>query len=293
MDDLKDLNLEGSNEDRMFLRPASFAITARIAMQLGRESISNSLTAILELVKNAYDADAEKVSINFRNLNTDHSILVIDDDGSGMSLQQFTDSWLVIGTDNKTVTQKSKQKRRVLTGEKGLGRLGLDRLCGSTIVQSFLEDEDYGIELEINWKKYENTNAKLESIEHNMYRIPKEVYDPLSGKSLSKSKGTRLILRDLKDDWNDEALQQLRGELALLVSPFSGVNDFRILFSVDTAPNLNGRVVSDDLLNAAEWKVLSTLEYRDGVAYISHSMSSPITEEKFEILNDSLVRNIS
>ena len=66
-----------------------FSVTARVAMQLGRESISNSIVAILELVKNAYDADAETVKIRFGNLDQDNPLLVIEDNGHGMTEQQL------------------------------------------------------------------------------------------------------------------------------------------------------------------------------------------------------------
>lgn len=114
-----------------------FSITARIAMQLGRESISNSIVALLELVKNAYDADAEKVSIRFSGLGTSQAIMVIEDDGAGMSEVQLPRRWMLIGTDFKRRSSTSKRKHRIVTGEKGLGRLGLDRLCTNTILSLF------------------------------------------------------------------------------------------------------------------------------------------------------------
>src|SRR6266568_3150824 len=64
---------------RTLLAPATFSVSARVAMQLGRESISSSNTAIIELVKNAYDADAELVSIRFAGLGTPEARLVVED----------------------------------------------------------------------------------------------------------------------------------------------------------------------------------------------------------------------
>ncbi len=78
-----------------------FSVMARVAMQLGRESISNSITAIIELVKNAYDADAETVRIRFGSARTGDAVLIIEDDGIGMTEEQFRDQWMVIGTPNK------------------------------------------------------------------------------------------------------------------------------------------------------------------------------------------------
>ena len=61
-----------------------FTVTARVAMQLGRESISNSVVAIIELVKNAFDADAEKIWISFNGLKTASPSIIIEDNGVGM-----------------------------------------------------------------------------------------------------------------------------------------------------------------------------------------------------------------
>lgn len=282
MDEQKSLKMEENEPQRTLIKPAAFAITARIAMQLGRESISSSVIALIEIVKNAYDADAESVKIRFADSDISDPTLIIEDDGTGMTLQQFTDNWLVIGTDNKLVTQKSRQKRRVLTGEKGLGRLGLDRLCESAIVQTFTENDEFGIELEIDWRKYEHSNAKLESIEHNMYRISKHIVDPITNENYVKEKGTRLILRGLKDDWSYDNLKKIIQELALLVSPFGGINDFSIFFHSEQYQSLNGKINSGDLLEAADWKIVSKLEYQNKNVFISHTMLSPLTGAMFE-----------
>jgi hypothetical protein len=59
-----------SSEKRRLIDSVSFSVSARVAMQLGRESISSSITAILELVKNAYDADAEQVRIRLATIRS-------------------------------------------------------------------------------------------------------------------------------------------------------------------------------------------------------------------------------
>jgi HSP90 family molecular chaperone len=114
-----------ASEERSYIGDAHFSVEARLAVQLGRESISSSITAILELVKNAYDADAETVRIRFKGIGTSEAIMVIEDNGCGMSQDDLQNYWMVIGTLNKVRARKSG-KHRVMTGEKGLGRLGLD-----------------------------------------------------------------------------------------------------------------------------------------------------------------------
>ena len=266
---------------RLPIDEVSFSVMARVAMQLGRESISNSIVAILELVKNAYDADAETVRIRFGNLDKADPLLVIEDDGNGMTEQQLREGWLVIGTSNKLLSGQSSRKRRVLTGEKGLGRLGLDRLCGRTVVQSFSDKESNGLELEINWDKYEEVDAPLENIRHDLYRIPKFIVDPITNVSEEFSRGTRLILHNLKDIWTEEHLPDLKQELRLLISPFAGINDFAI--EIDSGmkwDGIDGKVGSTEMLHAAEWKLIAEIDEERNVSY---TMSSDQHEKNFKL----------
>lgn len=256
-----------------------FSVMARVAMQLGRESISNSITAIIELVKNAYDADAETIRIRFGGLKTENAILVIEDDGNGMTEKQLREQWMVIGTPSKLVSPKSTQKKRVLTGEKGLGRLGLDRLCKCSIVQTFHDTASTGTEIVINWAKYEELNEKLEDIQHHLYEIPKAVIDPIDGNESVITKGTRIVLYDLKDNWTESYLKTLRHELDLLVSPFLSIHDFKIMLDTGIElDDINGFVGSDYMLEAAEW-VLNAKIDQDG--NVSYKMDSPHHSEVF------------
>src|SRR4051812_47335203 len=75
--------------NRKLLDSKPFSVSARVAMQVGRESISSSVTAILELVKNAYDADASLIRIRFQGIGTGGARLVIEDDGRGMTIDDL------------------------------------------------------------------------------------------------------------------------------------------------------------------------------------------------------------
>jgi len=255
-----------SDEQPKHLGKAAFSVSSRVALQLGRESISSSITAIVELVKNAYDADSDKVRIRFANLGTPEAFMVIEDTGDGMSVDNLRDYWMVIGTAHKTDRRKTV-KQRIVTGEKGLGRLGLDRLCAQTQVESMVLNAKEGFRLDVQWGRYEGSELRLESIEHDLYTIPSLRLDPISNQWRDYPKGTRLILRGLKDAWDAEAISQLRSDLALLVSPFQAPNDFSI--EIETGQNwenLDGPVsVSPVLLDAANWKVVATLDEEDRV----------------------------
>jgi len=208
-------NLQSSSAE--LIEELPFSITARVAMQLGRESISNSIVAILELVKNAYDADAEKVSIRFANLGTANALMIIEDSGLGMSETQLKQNWLLIGTQFKRKSSTSKLKGRVVTGEKGLGRLGLDRLCSTTVLRSFVSGKSKGIEFQIHWSKYEKgSSKKLEEIKHQLYKIDKRISDPITGEEVLHKRGTQILLQRLKDSWTKEQIEELKKELTLI-----------------------------------------------------------------------------
>ena len=70
---------------------------------LGRELITDRITALFELVKNCYDANANNVDITFEYLNplTDKSKIIIEDNGLGMTYEDIRDKWMVIGTSSK------------------------------------------------------------------------------------------------------------------------------------------------------------------------------------------------
>lgn len=264
-----------------FLEDAAFSVSSRVALQLGRESISSSIIAVVELVKNAYDADAEDIHIRFANLGTSNAMLVIEDTGDGMTVDELKNKWMIIGTSNKADRRKTS-KQRIVTGEKGLGRLGLDRLCHTTIVESMKLDATYGLRLEVEWKLYEQNESRLEAIKHKIYSINDLCIDPITKDSKVYPKGMRLVLHGLKDEWDKNSIEQLRNELALLVSPFQAPNDFSIYITTEGVhEELEGLVyIQKPLLDASSWKVIASLDDDDRIEI---TMSSERHDTKYRM----------
>jgi signal transduction histidine kinase len=291
-------NSSQQTQQRQILGQAAFSVSARVAMQLGRESISSSIVAILELVKNAYDADAENVVIHFTDMQGFKPSLSIRDDGIGMTLDQVRDNWMVIGTNNKVLSRSSRSKNRVLVGEKGLGRLGLDRLAHQSKVLTFVEEQDFGVELDIDWTKYEErATGRLEEITHDIYKIPKEVTDPTSRSVIEVDRGTYLELDGLKDKWTKSDIEKLYEELSLLVSPFGGVNDFSIWLYTDVPEwdEYNGAIDSKQYLTAAEWTLESSMTADGRIVHnlTSHhnSLSFQFDQNWTDVIRDSHVED--
>ena len=98
---------------------------------IGRDLITDRVTALFELVKNCYDANATEVTITFDNVGTinDNSSISIVDDGFGMSFSDIRDKWMVIGTSNKRSNPYTPSPfNRKCVGEKGIGRFAVDKL---------------------------------------------------------------------------------------------------------------------------------------------------------------------
>lgn len=296
-----DANTKQTEPARIPLAPAAFSVSARVAMQLGRESVSSSNTAIVELVKNAYDADAREVTLRFTGLGTPEATLMISDNGHGMTEEELRDHWLCIGTTNKQDTRRSKEGR-VQTGEKGLGRLGLDRLCQRTTLQTrrkltseeqkqpelFPNLRPSAVELEIHWDRYQVRGQRLETIAHEVYSLDHLDFDPVSGQPAEFPNGTRMILRGLKDTWSKERIKDLADELSLMLSPFGDKDDFAIKIVSGLAGVDEQIAIPDELLGQATWRVEARIEsvtLADGKQReeVSMMMSSPQHPRTYEL----------
>lgn len=187
------------------LETAGFRFNARFGQLIGRNLISNPIVAVSELVKNAYDADADKIQVVFENLKSGIPTLRIVDDGVGMSLSDLIDKWMMVGTDNKlreTYTEKGRRK----LGEKGIGRFSVERLAKRLTIKTTQKNDPYALKVSINWDDYENSNCEFSEIKHEIIKVSE----------ISEVSGTELILEDLRDDWNSDTLHNLRKELNLI-----------------------------------------------------------------------------
>ncbi|MFT5622304.1 MAG: signal transduction histidine kinase [Bacteroidia bacterium] len=255
-----------------------FDINARVTIQLGRESISSSVIAFSELVKNSYDADAEDVNIIFSE-DVENGSITIEDNGNGMSLDILLSRWLLIGTANKRGDDLSRSKKRALTGAKGLGRLGIDRLCEKLILQTKTAEMNELLELHVDWGRFEEEGHSLSDIEHDLFgvRQNRETAEAFKFGETGVS-GTRVILQGVKDEWNEELIDELAKELSLLVSPFGGVNDFKI--KIHAFDKIIQTVDPSPILDGALWKLDAEI---DMAGNASASLCSEFYDENIQM----------
>lgn len=201
-----------------------FRVSAELKNILGRDLITSPDIAILELVKNSYDAHASKVEITF---NEDY--LSIADNGKGMSKRDLIDKWLFVaysaksdGTEDQNYRNKFK---RHYAGAKGIGRLSCDRLAKSLVLTTRSAEENKTEVLHVDWSSFElHKQAEFDTID-----IPHETFDSIPCFPLSSPTGTILEFTGLHLFWTREDIKRLRKSLEKMINPFSGTDDdFRI-----------------------------------------------------------------
>ncbi|WP_070766198.1 ATP-binding protein [Fusobacterium sp. HMSC064B11] len=152
-----------------------------IAELLGVQNFTNAESAILELVKNAYDAEVLNLTIKFNE-----NQLIIEDDGIGMNAEDIKKYWMHIGKSQKKYNIIDKNnKNRVLAGSKGLGRFALARL---------------GENIRLFSKK-ENDNSVVWTTDWNSSKLD---YDNTFNKN-----GTKIIIDNLRDKWGKRKVENL------------------------------------------------------------------------------------
>ena len=151
---------------------AKFKASARTVDMLGRQQIAGIPTAISELFKNAHDAYADRVEVDY--YRTD-GLFVLRDDGVGMTSEDFEERWLTLGTESKMLgrtalgppaTDPQKPPRPFL-GEKGIGRLAIAAIGRQVLVLSRAERENKLTELVtayIHWGLFELPGITLDEI---------------------------------------------------------------------------------------------------------------------------------
>jgi len=197
----------------------SFRPRARIIRTIGDQLISGPEAAVIELVKNAYDADASYVWIRFvPPLHAGNGRIVIRDDGHGMSLADVRDKWMEPATSSKTGLRLSRHLRRPLMGSKGIGRFAAAKLgrrmglTSSSVVEGFAEEVMIP---EIDWSIFEG-DAYLSDIAIDY------LLQPATGGT-----GTEIEVRDLNEAWTEAKLNRLHLELRRLISPLDQADEQR------------------------------------------------------------------
>lgn len=296
---------------------------ARLITMLGDQLIKNELVAIVELVKNAYDADADWAKITFVDFNNDFSAnskskIIIEDDGYGMSREIIVNHWLNPATPDKKIRksdEKTTKRGRIMQGEKGIGRFAIFKLGKKITITSRRENESLEGTLIYDFSKYdedfltennENKQLFLEDLnvdfyQHEPQRIIQKDIVLENKKTQRKPNGTIIEISCLKGRWSKRIIDNLTNDFGKMqpiffsdnATPDITVNDFNIYVYKDDEPypvisNYN-KTIADLIDRKAVLKVTDGL-YDENNAAISFNING---EHKCLDFYDSEINRIN
>ncbi|MBD3628290.1 ATP-binding protein [Cyclobacterium sp.] len=214
-----------------------FSVDAGVINRLGRELVGRHETAVAELVKNAYDADATKVDLYFENCFTPGGKLTIEDDGHGMTRDQLVKGFMTISSSDKIHNPKSPKFNRVRAGQKGIGRFATQRIGEVLTIITQTKESNMALKLVVNWNQYE-MDSNLILISNQVKEIQKQ-----------KDEGTTLIIEKVRDGWSEAMLRRSFRYVSELLQPYplserlsKSENDSGFLVSIFR----NGELIIDD-----------------------------------------------
>lgn len=211
-------------------------IHPRALSAFGEDLITNDNIAVIELVKNSYDAYALKTEIIFGTDEQGKAYIEIKDDGCGMTRETIEYAWATIATsykknkpyitrtfskiDDKGIEHVEK-RTRVVSGNKGLGRFSAARLGHEMYIITKHHDDEC-ISAYFDWRTFDDATTISDchiSLSYNSENIFANNID---------GTGTSIIIKTLRSDWTKDEINALISELSRLINPFEGLNDFSI-----------------------------------------------------------------
>ncbi len=217
-----------------FIKPAG-----RHIMTIGRDLIHDQCAAVLELVKNAYDADSPQVTISLLcNKDKDGFKVVIEDSGHGMTRDIVINKWLVPSTDDK-LKRKVSPKGRTMQGRKGVGRYAAS-ILGDDLLLETVSSSCEQTTVYVEWKRFEKA------------RFLSDVEILVDTEKTNRSTQTKLTINNntsYKNVWDNLQIKKLKYELKKLISPVHAISEsesdvFNILIKYD--------VIEDEIIDGVK-----------------------------------------
>lgn len=258
---------------------------ARLMNILGDQLITDKIVAVIELLKNCYDADSLTAEVRFGNMGNigfndlpleEQAYIEIKDFGCGMTLQTIKDVWLRPATPDKLNKKKQKQARtprgRVIQGEKGIGRFAIHKL-GERIELYTKSKGENEIKLLMDFSDYDPENANLFN-QNTSYKLLEDVkntwYVNNPPELLNYESGTIIRIYNLREHWNSVDYKNLYKNIQRLIPPTDknaeslGINiqkDFNIFMFVDNKPYISEEVMTfDDVIERAQFTMMGVVD---------------------------------
>ncbi len=277
-----------------------FTVDSNLLFELGERLVTRPSIALSELIKNAYDADATKATVIFDHVDKPGGIMIIEDNGHGMTFEEIENNWMRIATQGKREKPISRIYCRPLSGAKGVGRLAVRRLGTKLTLQSVAERDKNGIVtkemvvVNFNWEDSFSPGQDLVNTPISYARRPV----PQDSKT-----GVTLLVEGVRDAWTKQEVLNLRRDLLSVQSPYP---DIAVLYNRHAGANcqpdpgfsfeliidgseelkdLSGEL-GDNFLKAAWAKLEGTIDER-GVAHYDIDIQQMPKEQNYLIDRDN------
>ena len=243
----------------------AFRVKPRLLTLLGDQLIRDAGLAVFELVKNAYDADANVCKVQLEYLNdATTATVIVQDNGCGMNEEVLRNVWMVIATDFRS-EQRRKNSRtpvyhRFPLGEKGLGRLSVHKLGRYIRLTTRPPGDKYEYVMQFDWDELEEA-ADLDSAIINISRRDPKIF-------LDQQHGTRILVKRLRETWTRGEVRKLHRAVTSLCSPFKGPEDFHVeLTTPGNESWLDGLFTASQATKAALYRVYGQFSGANGFFY--------------------------
>lgn len=225
-----------------------------ILRRLGEELVPHPDLGIVELVRNAYDADASECVVSLTASSEPGGSLLVRDNGAGMTDADIRNGWLLLGRSVKVEDPRSPSGRRRV-GEKGLGRLAALRLGEVVTLRTrpqVAAGRSVEHELRIDWRLFDAA-ATVEDV----------ALDVIT-RSSRKPPGTEIVVERLRQRLTNQDVRRLARALVLLTGPFQGDNTFKAVLDAAEYSAME-KLVNEAYFDEHEYLITATLN-RDGTA---------------------------
>lgn len=240
----------------------SFEASAKVVLEIGRDSIESKLVALSEIIKNAYDANAKNCNVKLyadgesQNLfDKEITTIEIIDDGDGMDDNDLLNKWMVIGNSSKHNEKANIIEGRVPIGEKGIGRFAVNKI-GNLLTMITKKENNQCYQINIDFNRFD-VDTNLENIDFDIIST--------SNKFLEKNgHGTILKIERLNETWNYDEISKVYDEILKLQSPFKNENDiFNVTFSLPNGYSLENKLKPEEVIEKSLWRAEIKIDPND------------------------------
>lgn len=244
---------------RKRVREIEFDVDAYTARLIGRENVSKLEGAVLEIVKNAYDADANVCCLYYSN--TEKCVYIVDN-GCGMKEEVLRSHWMTIGNSSKKSSYVTKNGR-IQTGAKGIGRFALDRMSDECDMLTI--SEEGGLEWIVDWRDFDGSK-RISEVKARVYDTDVSLLEHVGigswrnravASEIEKynfsGTGTAFRLNHLHDVWDERTMKRLRNHLENLLPP-DVIQNFCIWF-FDDATGVEEALISSANVESYDYRV--------------------------------------